>query len=64
MTSENDREAKEKMRAIFQEFSFETIKSIFGALDLLLSRCDSFEDFKRGVRQTVDNLTESEEENV
>lgn len=63
MTSENDRNAKEKMRDIFQDFSFETIKSIFGALDLLLSQCNSFEDFKIGIRQTVDNLIERGEEN-
>ena len=56
MTSENDRDVKEKMRDIFQNYSFEITKGVFIALDLLLSRCNSFEDFKIGVRQTVDNL--------
>lgn len=63
MTSENNSDVKEQMREIFQDFSFETIKSIFSVLDLLLSRCNSFEDFKIGVRQTVDNLTERGKEN-
>lgn len=63
MTSENDRDVKEKMRDIFQNYSFEITKGVFIALDFLLSRCNSFEDFKIGVRQTVDNLIERGEEN-
>lgn len=63
MTSENDRDVKEKMRDIFQNYSFEITKGVFIALDLLLSRCNSFEDFKIGVRQTVDNLIEKGEQN-
>jgi len=55
-----DKEAKEKMRDIFQNYSFEVIKGVFNALDFLLSHCNSFEDFKIGVKQTVDNLAKKE----
>ena len=63
MTNENERDVKEKMRTIFQDYSFEIIKGMFIALDFLLSQCKSFEDFKVSVKQTVDNLTKKEEEN-
>lgn len=59
MASKDDRDAKEKMKDIFQDFSFEILKSVFGALDLLLSRCNSFEDFKIGLSKTVDNLSKA-----
>ena len=58
-----DKEAKEKMRDIFQNYSFEVIKGVFITLDLLLSHCNSFEDFKVGIRKTVDNLTEEDYKN-
>ena len=63
MTSENDKDTIEKIKDMFQNYTFEVIKGVFITLDLLLSRCNSFEDFKIGVKQTVDNLTKAEEEN-
>lgn len=58
-----DKEAKERMRDILQNYSFEIIRGLFISLDLLLSRCNSFEDFKVCVKQTVDNLTKEEDTN-
>lgn len=63
MTNENDKHVKEKIRDIFQKYSFEVIKGVFITLDFLLSRCNSFEEFKIGVKQTVDNLTKEEDTN-
>ena len=61
MISEND--AKEKLENILQDYTYGIIKCVFIALNSLLSQCNSFEDFKIGVRQTVDNLNKKEDEN-
>ena len=61
MTSKDDKNVEEKINDFFQNYSFEIIKCVFNALDLLLSRCNSFEDFKNGVKQTIDNLMEEME---
>ena len=55
--------SEEKTRDLFQNYSFKITTIVFSVLDLLLSQCNSFEDFKNGVKQTVDNLTGIEEEN-
>lgn len=55
--------SEEKTRDLFSEYSFKMTAIVFSLLDLLLSRCNSFEDFKNGVKQTVDNLDEIEEVN-
>lgn len=55
--------SEEKTRDLFENYSFEIITCIFSVLDLLLSRCTSFEDFKNSVKQTVYNLTEIEGDN-
>lgn len=63
MTDKDDRDIKKEMADAFLDYSFEVIKSIFVILDSILSQCNSFEDFKAGVKQTVDNLTKKEKEN-
>ena len=63
MTNENDKDIKEKIENILQNHLFVAIKGVFIVLDTLLSQCNSFEDFKIGVKRTVDNLTKTGEEN-
>lgn len=58
-----EEEAKEKMTDAFLDYSFEVIKCVFIALDSILSQCNSFEDFKISVKQTIDDLTKTGEEN-
>ncbi len=58
-----DKEAKEKLEDIYQKYAMGIIKSVFVILDSLLSQCNSFEDFKIGVKQTANNLTITGEEN-
>lgn len=64
MTNENKKDIKKEIADAFLDYSFEVIKGIFVILDSLLSHCNTFEDFKAGVKRTVDNLakTEGEEE--
>ena len=63
MTNKDDRDIKKEMINMLQSFSSDIVKCVFTMLDVLLSQCNSFEDFKVGVKQTVDALIEEESEN-
>lgn len=58
-----DKDTKEKMTDFVEKYSLGIVKVVVTILDLILSRCNSFEDFKIGVKQTADNLTKKGEEN-
>jgi len=61
MTDKDDKDIQEKINDLFQNYSLGIVKVVFTILDTLLSLCNSFEDLKSGVKQTVVNLTEEEE---
>lgn len=63
MTTENDKDTIEITTKLLNLTTFTAIKGVLATLDLLLSRCNSFEDFKISVKQTIDNLTKTGEEN-